>query len=128
MENWLTASAPVSVALGGLVDVQEVLKGRRRDVQSLLDVVEAVDHACVTDASLSDVVPSDSWLSATKFCDVADHVVEVANRVSDLVGVVGKSLVTAARFWLRCRSKSPLSCNADTRIDRFFNVLNRSPL
>ena len=43
-----------------------------------------------TDASLSDVVPSDSRLSATKLRDVADDVGQRGDRVADLVRIVGQ--------------------------------------
>ncbi len=36
--------------------------------------------------------------------------------------------VTEARFWLSWRITSVLSCNAETRIDRFFTVANTSVL
>ena len=44
------------------------------------------------------------------------------------LGSLASRPVTAARFWLSWRSRSLLSCSADTRIDRFLKVLNRSPL
>ena len=46
--------------------------------------------AVVTEASLSDVVPMVSLLSATKLCHVADDVVDVLHRSADLVRAVGE--------------------------------------
>jgi hypothetical protein len=59
---------------------------------------------------------------------VPDHIVEIADRVGDLVGVVGQQTVTDARFWLSCRIRVVLSRSAETRIDRFLTVEKMSVL
>ena len=67
-----------------------VLERVGRDVQELLDVIEAVGQRLGDPRQLVDVVPSDSRLSATKLCTSPTALLRSRDGVGDLVGVVGQ--------------------------------------
>ncbi len=84
--------------------------------------------AWVTPASLSDVVPSDSRLSATKLWTSPTTLLRSLTASAISLGLSASTPVTVARFWLSWRMSVVLSCNADTRIDRFLTVEKMSVL
>ena len=73
-------------------------------------------------------MPSASRLSATKLRTSPTTSASAVTALATSFGSLVSRPVTEARFWFSCRIRSPLLCSADTRIDRFFTVLNRSLL
>ena len=86
-----------------------VLERVGRQVQRLLDVVEAVDQGLVTAASLSEVVPSASRLSATKPCTSPTAALRSLTASATSSGSSAISAGHRARFWLSWRIRSALS-------------------
>ena len=76
--------------VGRLVDVVEVLQHRRADVQRLLDVVEAVDQRLGDRRQLVRRGADRLAVVGDEALHVADDRVEVLDRLSDLVRVVGQ--------------------------------------
>ena len=87
-----------------------------------------MDSAVDIDASLSEVVPIASRLSATKLVRSPTTVLRSLTALPTSFGSSASSAVTAARLRFSCRSRPVLSCSADTSTDRFLMVEKMSLL
>ncbi|SKL37312.1 Uncharacterised protein [Mycobacteroides abscessus subsp. massiliense] len=85
-------------------------------------------RAVETDASLSEVVPSASRLSATKLLTLPTTSLRSLTAPATSPGSSASSPVTEARFPLRVSSSPALSFSAVTSVAMFLTLVKMSPL